>query len=104
LEKACHKLRSISEVLLQRITVTELDNATRQLHQLSCILDSCTIYEVSEALALWKFVALWGATWHWCDLTLIEPSVVKLDYGKVYTTGFSSFGIPLRYTELQEMI
>ena len=29
----------------------------------------------------WKFVPLWGATWHWCDLTFIEPSVVKLDYG-----------------------
>ena len=53
---------------------------------------------------VWKFVPLWGATWHWCDLTFIEPSVVKLDYGKVSTTGLSSFGIPLRYTELQEMI
>ena len=50
LEKACQKLRGIPEVLLQRIT--DLDNATRQLHQLSCILDSCTIsasYEVSQA-------------------------------------------------------
>ena len=50
LEKACHKLRGIPEVPSQRIT--DLDNATRQLHQLSCILDSCTIsasYEVSEA-------------------------------------------------------
>ena len=50
LEKACHKLRGIPEVPPQRIT--DLDNATRQLHQLSCILDSCTIsasYEVSEA-------------------------------------------------------
>ena len=53
---------------------------------------------------LGKFVPLWGATWHWCDLTFIEPSVVKLDYGKVSTTGLSSFGIPLWYTELQEMI
>ena len=40
LEKACHKLRGIPEVPPQRIT--DLDNATRQLHQLSCILDSCT--------------------------------------------------------------
>jgi hypothetical protein len=50
LEKACHKLRGIPEVPPQRIN--DLDNATRQLHQLSCILDSCTIsasYEVSEA-------------------------------------------------------
>ena len=50
LEKACQKLRGIPEVPPQRIT--DLDNATRQLHQLSCILDSCTIsasYEVSEA-------------------------------------------------------
>ena len=32
--------------------IADLDNATRQLHQLSCILDSCTIsasYEVSQA-------------------------------------------------------
>ena len=49
LEKACQKLRGIPEVPPQRIT--DLDNAT-QLHQLSCILDSCTIiasYEVSQA-------------------------------------------------------
>ena len=50
LEKACQKLQGIPEVPPQRIT--DLDNATRQLHQLSCILDSCTItasYEVSQA-------------------------------------------------------
>ena len=50
LEKACQKLRGIPEVPPQRIT--DLDTATRQLHQLSCILDSCTItasYEVSQA-------------------------------------------------------
>ena len=47
LEKACHKLRGIPEVPLQRIT--DLNNATRQLHH--CILDSATSasYEVSEA-------------------------------------------------------
>ena len=44
------------------------------------------------------------ATWHWCDKTFIESSVVKLDYGKVSTTDLSSFDIPLWYTELQEMI
>ena len=33
LEKACQKLRGISEVQPQRII--DLDNATRQLHQLS---------------------------------------------------------------------
>ena len=31
-----------------------------------------------------------GTTWHWCDLTFIEPSVVKLDYGKVSVIGISS--------------
>ena len=44
------------------------------------------------------------ATWHWCDTTFIESSVVKLDYGKVSTTDLSSFDIALWYTELQEMI
>ena len=43
LEKACHKLRGSPEDPPQRIT--DLDNATRQLHQLSCIPS----YEVSEA-------------------------------------------------------
>ena len=50
LEKACHKLRGIPEVPPQQIT--DLENATRQLRQLSHTLDSCTIsasYEVSEA-------------------------------------------------------
>ena len=50
LEKAGQKLRGISDVPTQRIV--DLDNATRQLRQLSCILDSCTIstsYEVSQA-------------------------------------------------------
>ena len=50
LEKACHKLRGILEVPPQQIT--DLENATRQLRQLSHTLDSCTIsasYEVSEA-------------------------------------------------------
>ena len=50
LEKAGQKLRGISDVPTQRIA--DLDNATRQLRQLSCILDSCTIstsYEVSQA-------------------------------------------------------
>ena len=49
-EKACQKLRGIPDVPPQRIT--DLENATRQLRQLSCILDSCTIsasYEVSQA-------------------------------------------------------
>ena len=50
LEKAGQKLHGISDVPTQRIA--DLDNATRQLRQLSCILDSCTIstsYEVSQA-------------------------------------------------------
>ena len=50
LEKAGQKLRGISDVPTQRIA--DLDNARRQLRQLSCILDSCTIstsYEVSQA-------------------------------------------------------
>jgi len=37
---------------MSRPRITDLENATRQLRQLSCILDSCTIsasYEVSQA-------------------------------------------------------
>ena len=48
--KACQKLRRIPDVPPPRIT--DLENAARQLRQLSCILDSCTIsasYEVREA-------------------------------------------------------
>ena len=44
------------------------------------------------------------ATWHWCDLTFIEPSVVKLDYGKVSASDISSFDIALWYKKLHEMI
>ena len=50
LDKACQKLRGISDVPPQRIP--DLETAIRQLCQLSCILDSCTIsasYEVSQA-------------------------------------------------------
>ena len=53
---------------------------------------------------VWKFVPLWGATWHWCDLTFIEPSVVKVDYGKMSASDLSSLEIALWYLELQEMI
>ena len=56
------------------------------------------------AQEMWKFVPLWGATWHWCDLTFIEPSVVKLDYGKMSASDLSSLEIALWYLELQEMI
>ena len=48
LDKACQTLRGIPEVPPQRIT--DLDNATRQLHQLSCILDSCTISASYESV------------------------------------------------------
>ena len=47
---------------------------------------------------------LLGATWHWSDLTFIEPSVVKLDYGKVSASDISSFNIALWYEELPERI
>ena len=50
LDKACQKLRGVPDVPPQRIT--DLETAIRQLRQLSCILDSCTIaasYEVSQA-------------------------------------------------------
>ena len=50
LEKACQKLQGIPDVPSQR--VTDLEAAIRQIRQLSCILDSCTIsatYEVSQA-------------------------------------------------------
>ena len=50
LDKACQKLRGIPDVPPQRIT--DLEATIRQLRQLSCILNSCTIsasYEVSQA-------------------------------------------------------
>ena len=50
LDKACQKLRGIPDVPPQRIT--DLETTIRQLRQLNCILDSCTIsasYEVSQA-------------------------------------------------------
>ena len=50
LDKACQKLQSIQNIPSQR--VTDLEAAIRQLRQINCILDSCTIsasYEVSEA-------------------------------------------------------
>ena len=50
LDKACQKLHGIQSVPAQR--VTDLETAIRQIRQLSCILDSCTIsasYEVSQA-------------------------------------------------------
>ena len=47
---------------------------------------------------------LWVATWHWCDLTFIESSVVKLDYGKVSASDISRFDIALWYKKLHEMI
>ena len=49
-DKVCQKLRGIPDAQPQRIT--DLENMTCQLRQLSCILDSCTIsasYEVSQA-------------------------------------------------------
>ena len=45
LDKACQKLRGIPDVPPQRIT--DLETAIRQLRQLSCILDSCTISAIS---------------------------------------------------------
>ena len=50
LDKACQKLQGIQDVPSQR--VIDLEASIRQLLQLSCILDSCTIsasYEVSQA-------------------------------------------------------
>ena len=50
LDKACQKLQGIQDVPSQR--VIDLEASIRQLCQLSCILDSCTIsasYEVSQA-------------------------------------------------------
>ena len=50
LGKACQKLQGIQDVPSQR--VMDLEASIRQLRQLSCILDSCTIsasYEVSQA-------------------------------------------------------
>ena len=50
---------------------------------------------------VWTLV---GATWHWSDLTFIEPSVVELDYGKVSASDISSFNIALWYEKLHELI
>ena len=50
LDKACQKLRGIPDVPPQRII--DLEATIRQLRQLSCILNSCTIsasYKVSQA-------------------------------------------------------
>ena len=41
LDKACQKLRGIQDIPSQRIT--DLEATIRQMRQLSCILDSCTI-------------------------------------------------------------
>ena len=49
LDKACQKLQGIQDIPSQR--VTDLEVSIRQLRQISCILDSCTIsasYEVSQ--------------------------------------------------------
>ena len=48
--EACQKLQGIQNIPSQR--VTDLEAAIRQLRQINCILDSCTIsasYEVSQA-------------------------------------------------------
>ena len=37
------------------------------------------------------------ATWHWCDMTFIDPLVVKLDYGKVSASDLSGLKIALWY-------
>ena len=50
LDKACQKLQGVHNIPSQR--VTDLEAAIRQLRQISCILDSCTVsasYEVSQA-------------------------------------------------------
>ena len=50
LDKACQKLQGIQNIPSQR--VTDLEAAIRQLRQIGCILDSCTIsasYEVAQA-------------------------------------------------------
>ena len=50
LDKACQKLQGVQNIPAQR--VTDLEATIRQLRQISCILDSCTIsasYEVSQA-------------------------------------------------------
>ena len=73
LDKACQKLQGIQSVASQR--VTDLEAAIRQIRQLSCILDSCTIsasYEVSQAQ---KALLLLKSEWK-------ETSIVKS-----YTTG-----------------
>ena len=50
-----------------------------------CFLFLCCLF----SLFLRKFVSSMGYNQHWCDLTFIELSVVKLDYGKVSAVGIS---------------
>ena len=50
LEKIAQKLRGVEDIPPQRIV--DLEASTRQLRQLSCIVDSCMIaasYEISQA-------------------------------------------------------
>ena len=49
LDKACQKLQGIQDVPSQR--VIDLEASIRQLRQLSCILDSCTISPPATKLA-----------------------------------------------------
>ena len=58
-------------------------------------------YRWVTCVEVWTLV---GATWHWSDLTFIEPSVVKLDYGKVSASDISSFNTALWYEKLHERI
>ena len=75
LDKACQKLRGIPDIPPQRIT--DLETAIRQLRQLSCILDSCTIsasYEVSQAQ---KALLLTAAYSQRCNGKPLGPSAAR---------------------------
>jgi len=49
---------------------------------------------------VWKFEPLWMQL----GIGAVEPSVVKLDYGKVSASDISSFNIALWYEKLHELI
>ena len=73
-------------------------NFSRRGSKFSLILTFLVLLQFQKLEAASKPLEVWtlvGATWHWSDLTFIEPSVVKLDYGKVSASDISSFNIAL---------
>ena len=81
LEKAGQKLRGISDVPPQRIA--DLDNATRQLHQLSCILDVARSRRAMKSVKYRK---------HFCYYPALKKDPASSE--ERFTTSFSTFQVP----------